>query len=236
MPAQKAFEYTPITIPPVDHPTAEQLLILGDIRSLEARVVQRELWSAASVRELLQAAANAATIGNDPAKAGEAFAKAEVVFQNDVQTKNRMFYLLGIAVGLIAIGVLAGSVLGVAHWLTLTDLARPEMVIDLFAFAGLGSLTSVLARLSTIDLKDELRRKWVLISAAVRPIMAVAFAAIAYLVLTYELVKFSGFDTPDQKKALIWIAAFLCGYSERFAQDLLDRLPFTKSDDGAASS
>ena len=167
---------------------------------------------------------------------GEAFAKAEVVFQNDVQTKNRMFYLLGIAVGLIAIGVLAGSVLGVAHWLTLTDLARPEMVIDLFAFAGLGSLTSVLARLSTIDLKDELRRKWVLISAAVRPIMAVAFAAIAYLVLTYELVKFSGFDTPDQKKALIWIAAFLCGYSERFAQDLLDRLPFTTSDEGSASS
>jgi hypothetical protein len=236
MPAQKAFAYTPITIPPVDHPTADQLLILGDIRSLEARVVQRELWSAASVRELLQAAANAATIGGDPAKAREAFAKAEIVFQNDVQTKNRMFYLVGIAFGLIAIGVLAGSVLGVAHWLKLIALARPEMVIDLFAFAGLGSLTSVLARLSTIDLKDELRRKWVVISAGVRPIMAVSFAAITYLLLNFDLVTFSGFDTPGKKKALIWIAAFLCGYSERFAQDLLDRLPFTKSDERSAGS
>jgi hypothetical protein len=224
------FEYVPIKIPPVAHPTAAQLLILGDIRALEARVVQRRLWSSASVRELLQAAADAATTGNDPVKARQAFAEAETSFQNDVQTKNRMFYLLGVLLGLFALALIAAIVLWIARRIGLTDLASPEMVVDLFAFAGLGSVASVLARLSAIDLKDELRKKWVVISAATRPILAIAFASVVYVVLNYGVVSFSSFDTVERKKALIWIAAFLCGYSERFAVDLLDRLPFSKGD------
>jgi len=227
-PAQKPFTYVPIDIPQVDHPSADQVLILSEIRALEARVVQRQLWSAASVRELLQGAAYAATTAGDPVKARQAFEEAQTTFQSDVQTKNRMFYLLGVLVGLNALALIAWIVLAAARRLGLVDLAPAEMVLDLFAFAGLGSIASVLSRLSQIDLKDELRKKWVVISAATRPILAIAFASVVYVVLQYGIISFSSFDTDARKKALIWIAAFLCGYSERFAADLLDRLPFSK--------
>jgi hypothetical protein len=226
----KAFQYEPIQVPPSTSSgwTAAQHALIGEIKALQASVVQRRLWSAAAVRELLQGAVNTAVIGNDPSLGRSLFVKAETLFQNDVQTKNRLFYLLGMGAGLAALGVIAMALLAVASWSSGTELASKPMLVSLFAFAAIGSVASVLARLDAIDLKFELRRKWVVTSAAVRPLIAFAFASISYVVINAGVIEFAGFGDVDSRKPLIWIAAFLCGYSERFAADLLKRLPFTR--------
>jgi len=95
----------------------------------------------------------------------------------------------------------------------------------LSAFAGMGSVASVLTRLSAIDLKGELRRKWVVTSAATRPVLALLFAGVIYVILQNDLITVLG-STGTDKGALIWVASFLCGFSERFAVDILERVPF----------
>lgn len=220
------FAYSRVVIAPAERLSADQILLLSEIKAMEERVIQRQLWSAASVRELLQGAADAAIGGNDPDKARTAFEKAKTLFENDVQTKNRLFYLLGALFGIVAIALVAWLVLAAALKLNITTLANREMIISLFAFAGLGSVASVLSRLSTIDLRDELRKKWVVVSAGIRPLLAIAFASVVYVILQNNLVSFHGFEEGTSRDALIYVAAFLCGFSERFAADILDRVPF----------
>jgi hypothetical protein len=228
--APRTFTYTPVKLPDETGFSAEQTLLIADIRALEQKVIQRRLWSAPSVRELLQGAADATVHADALDKAREAFDKAEKVFQDDVQTKNRMFYLIGALFGTVTAGVMTWAVLRLAKWWGVTTLAATDTVITLFVFAGMGSAASVLTRLSTIDLKDELRKKWVVISAGTRPLLAIAFASVIYVILKGKIVAFQGFDDDEHLLPLIWVAAFLCGFSERFAVDILDRVPFTKQD------
>ena len=207
--------------------TADQLALASEIRAMWQRVLQRQLWSRGAVRELLLGAADAG--GKDVDKGRALLERAQEMFDDDVQTKNRMFYVIGVVlgVGVVAL-VTAGVVLFARAFESLTKyLADPSFVIALFAFAGMGSLTSVLIRLSTIDLKHELRQKFVVLSAAARPIVAMAFASIAYVVLKNGLISVRvGAGGADAQDALIWTAAFLCGFSERFATDLLERVTF----------
>jgi hypothetical protein len=218
-----------ITIPPLEHATADQLLLLGDVRALEERVIQRRVWSAPSVRELLQAAASAGLGVGDVDKGREAFTKAEALFQADVGSKNRMFYLLGALIGIVVVAALVFGVLAVAAVMDIATIATRDTVIAVATFAGMGSAASVLTRLSTIDLSNELRRKWVVTSAATRPLLAVIFASVIYVVLQNGIVSFEGLRDEPAKSALIWIASFLCGFSERFAIDILERVPFLGS-------
>jgi hypothetical protein len=223
-------DYERIQMPGTTGLSADQILLLGDIRAMEEKVIRRRLWSARSIRELLQGAVDATVSGGDPGKGRQAFDKAEKAFQDDVQTKNRMLYLLGTLVGSIGIAAIAWLVLEAAQRLGVQNLAAPDRLIPLFTFAGMGSAASVLARLSTIDLKDELRKVWVLVSAGTRPLLSIALASVVYVILENNLVTITGFQEPgNQKNALIWTAAFLCGFSERFAMDILDRLPFANS-------
>jgi hypothetical protein len=229
-------DYVRVQIPGATGLSAHQILLLGDIRAMEERIIQRRLWSARSIRELLQAAVDATVSGGDPEQARFAFDKAEKIFQDDVQTKNRMLYLLGTLLGGLAIAAIAWLVLEAAQRLGVQNLAEPDKLISLFTFAGMGSAASVLARLSTIDLKNELRKVWVVVSAGTRPLLSIALASVVYVILENDLVTITGFQGPsDHKNALLWTAAFLCGFSERFAMDILDRLPFANSSASSAS-
>jgi len=229
-------DYVRVQLPATTGLSADQILLLGDIRAMEESVIQRRLWSARSIRELLQAAVDATVSGGDPEQARQAFDKAEKIFQDDVQTKNRMLYLLGTLLGGVAIAAIAWLVLEAAQRLGVQNLAEPDKLISLFTFAGMGSAASVLARLSTIDLKNELRKIWVVVSAGTRPLLSIALASVVYVILENDLVTITGFQGPsDQKNALLWTAAFLCGFSERFAMDILDRLPFANSNASSPS-
>src|SRR5262249_45374877 len=154
--ARRPFQYTPVRPPDGASFSAEQSLLISEILALEQRVIQRRLWSAPSVRELLQGAAETTIHADALDKARNALEKAQTIFQDDVQTKNRMFYLLGALCGTAAVGVLTWAVLAFARWRGLANLASADNVITLFTFAGMGSAASVLTRLSTIDLKEEL--------------------------------------------------------------------------------
>jgi hypothetical protein len=223
-----SFDYERLEYPVIDNPTADQLLLLADIRSLEERIIRRRLWSAPSVRPLLQGAVQVAAAGA-PDRARDAFNAALALFQKDVQTKNRLAYLTGALLGAGLLAVATASVLAAASLAGVTTLAKPSTVISLFVFAGLGSLASVFSRLQTIELQEETRRQWILVSAGTRPLLAVAFASVTYVILSRGLVTFNMGDPDGGKEAVIWVAAFLCGFSERFGTDLLGSLPFTKT-------
>ena len=197
------------------------------MRFLEQRIVQRQLWSARSVREFLQGAVNVAVAG-EPARAREALAKATDIFESDVQTKNRLFYLVGAFLGSVMLAALATGVLFLSKhtgWEGAKNLADEATVASLFMFAGMGSVASVLSRLETINLRKETRRQWVVVSAATRPLVAIAFASVAHVIITNKMVQFGSFETA----AVDWVAAFLCGFSERFGVDLLGSLSFVGS-------
>ena len=226
MPKLVPFAYEPIEVPPIENATADQILLVTDVRFLEARIIQRRLAAAPAVRPLLQGAVQVAAAG-DPVRAREALVKAVDAFQTDVQTKNRLIYLVGTLLGTVILAFVTATVLALAQLPVFgggDTLASPPTIIPLFVFAGLGSTASVLSRLETINLREEMRRQWVLVSAGTRPLLAVAYASVAYVILSRGLVTFSGFDT----NAVIWVAAFLCGFSERFGVDLLASLPFMK--------
>jgi hypothetical protein len=56
---------------------------------------------------------------------------------------------------------------------------------------------------------------------------------VIFVILNNNIVSI-GTDTT--KLSMIWVAAFLCGYSERFASDILDRVPFAPGGNGAPAS
>src|SRR5262245_39709653 len=118
--------------------SAEQIILISEILALEERIIQRRLWSAASVRRLLQGAADAAVLGGDLTDARALFEKAEKAVQEDVQTKNRMFYLLGTSLGVAVMAGLTGIVLVSASYMASKNLAEPDTIISLFTFAGMG--------------------------------------------------------------------------------------------------
>ena len=218
-------EYTGFVVPAVADLSPEQVVLLATIRSMEARVRQRTPWVMPSLLRLLEGAAVATVLAQPPDAGRRAYEEAKELFESDVQTKNRMFYLLGALIGL----VLCAAVTVVTNALSnggKFNLATPPTIVSLFTFATLGSVASVLTRMSTIDLRDELRKKFVVMSAAVRPLVAIAFASIVYVILSRGLISFGPYRGDCVTQGLTWVAAFLCGFSERFAIDILDRLPF----------
>lgn len=88
----------------------------------------------------------------------------------------------------------------------------------------LGSLTSIMLRLSKIDLQDEDRRIVIMFSAAIHPLMAGGFMAIIYVILQNQIISINLGKGEDAAKAVEWLAAFLCGFSEKFAPGILDRV------------
>jgi hypothetical protein len=205
-------------------PSSALAALVAEARAMWERVLQRELRSKAVVRELLRGAVGAG-IG-DPKQGRELLDRAQRVFDEDVQTKNRMFYVLGVVLGVLLVAMITAAVVWFAHRLgRLTpNLAEPGAVISLFAFAGMGSLTSVLIRLSTIDLRQELRQNFVLISGAARPLVAMCFTSVVYVIMKHQIVPVQFVGDPNYATGAFSLAVFLCGFSERFATDLLDQV------------
>lgn len=108
----------------------------------------------------------------------------------------------------------------------LKNLTDSSTIASLFTFAAMGSVTSILTRLSSLDLREETSRKFVIYSAIARPFVAISFASVVYVILKYKIVAITlgGNTSKEVDDAVLWIAAFLCGFSERFASDILERV------------
>jgi hypothetical protein len=229
---------------------------LSEVASLRKRAEYRNPGCRNELTELLQNAVNCARNTSSVHEAEKITAarailqRAETVYYRDVQTKNRLVYVLGLGIGVGVVVLLPILILWIVDMVCkalsgsptdslqarlyeglawITTVAPPQTIAPLFFFAGLGATASVLSRLTSIDLKDEPMKKMVLVTGATRPALAVIFASVIFVILSNNMISVGlspGSEAAAARLALIWIAAFMCGYSERFASDLIARVPW----------
>ena len=148
------------------------------------------------------------------------YRQAQDIFLRHLQSKNRLLYLGGVFIGILLLVLVAFGVSFLPAGVTRS--VDQQLFPALIFFAGLGTVVSVLLRLSTLDVVQEISRPILLISGMGRPFVASAFALVIYLMLSNKLVSVSLSQSNEPGSYLV--VAFLSGFSERFAQDLLDRV------------
>ena len=150
--------------------------------------------------------------------------EAERLFDHyrELAPRNRITYLVG-----TGLGVLVVVVLGFGARLLSEEIApdaSPNLLPMVCAFAALGSVASVLSRLSRInELGQDNARFTLLLSGASRPVVAAIFGIVIYLILDLGIVTIQ-IGTRQDPSRLYLVAGFLCGFSERFATEILSRI------------
>jgi hypothetical protein len=142
-------------------------------------------------------------------------------YDRSAQRQAQIEYFIGMAVGLVlllgglfTLGVLTGASFGTEP-LLYTPLA-----------AGLGAFVSVLARMTRgqLLLSYESGRTIMRLLGVIRPLLGGLFGAAVYVLLAGGLLTI---DPPAGKPELFFYIgiAFISGFSERFAQDMVTRAP-----------
>ena len=215
--------------------TPEQQLLAADIITLDHRAYNRlkpntREW--AEVLGLLHEAAHMGLTNNHPEPARQLYERALETHLNHLQAKNRWRYLVGMVLGGFVAGFVANFILIVwGHVLRDATNLDEELQILISLFAGIGSVTSVLTRISSIDLKEDLSTPILVASAAFRPVAAIFLALVVFYVVDSDIVDIQfGEDSDDKEKrnGLFVVTSFLSGFSERFAADVISRVPFAK--------
>jgi hypothetical protein len=143
------------------------------------------------------------------------------------QSQNRLRYLIGAVAGTVVAALLGAALvllstnLGVAE----APLIKPQLLILILVFAGIGSTTSILTRLASIDLRAETSTFSVYVSGFARPFVAVSFAVVVYFILDTKMIDITiGSAGGDRPPGIYVVTSFLCGFSERFANDIISRI------------
>lgn len=89
--------------------------------------------------------------------------------------------------------------------------------------ATLGGIVSILSRMQKFVSLEDLSPTMVYISVLRKPFLAAAFVVLVFCVLQIGLINVPGisFDG-DNAPYVAWAVGFLCGFSERFAQDVIN--------------
>ena len=153
--------------------------------------------------------------------------RAMQTFRDRVLSRNRTRYIVGVLLGMIPLGglaLLANSLDedAVQHLGMESALCCSWTVL----FAGMGALCSVFTRLGTIDMCDETNALFIYLSGVFRPFTATIFAITIIQILRLNALSMnsSGAVRPDELHVhLYFLVAFLSGFSERFASDLIGR-------------
>jgi hypothetical protein len=211
---------------PPAKPTQDEERLMADITELDHQAHEELGSGTAEWKEVLGILVNSANFLtlNEASGASELYKRSMQTFSRLIQEKNRVYYLAG-----LLLGVIAGTLFTVLLYLISRRLSEPFIPPSLLPlmclFAGMGSLTSVLARLDTIPLGSETTKELIIVSGATRPIIAIFFALIIYLILNLKLVDIRiGSPTDESRNHVYLISSFLCGFSERFAQDILSKI------------
>jgi hypothetical protein len=203
----------------------DQIAVRTRVEVLRTRVAWRTLWSKKEIEAYLAGALAAAETPEGVLVANKLFDEAQELFGRTLQTNNRNWYVGALLIGVLVCGAITLGAVRLSLEAIGSKLAAPGTIGALFVFAGMGSITSVLSRLDKLDFQEEVNRKYVIASGLARPLVAFFFACVVYIALENRLITLGGLsDTPERKEAMFWIAAFLCGFSERFAEDLLQRV------------
>jgi hypothetical protein len=215
-----------ISFYPPSEATAESVSLVSDIVDLDHRSLRR-LHKGSSDRDevagVLLNAANFTSYG-DLEQGRTLFDRAQRIYSAMVESQNRVTYLQGVLLGLLPAAVLA-TALTITVSVLLPDVAPAHVLALVCFFAAIGSVTSVLTRLSTIDLDQEISRGLLLLSGVARPAVAVSFAAAIFMILESNLIdlRLGGTEKGLSDAAAVAIA-FVVGFSERFAKDVITRI------------
>jgi hypothetical protein len=152
--------------------------------------------------------------------------RATQTFRDRVLSRNRTHYILGVLLGmipLIVLAVLAYSLdtKSIQH----LGLQSPLCCTWTIAFAGMGALCSVFTRLNRIDMCDETTDLFIYLSGVFRPFTAIMFAITIIQILRLNAlpIQSGAAQTDELHVHLYFLVAFLSGFSERFASDLIGR-------------
>jgi hypothetical protein len=155
------------TVPP--DATPEQKILAANIMDLDHRAHNELGPGTPEWKEVLGMLTNAANVGltfNESSLGDLNYGKAKQAFLRHIETKNRVKYLYGVMLGAVVGTLLSGLLYLIAMFLAEPPFITPKLLPLLCLFAGIGSLTSVLTRLNTIDLKQETATQLILASGA----------------------------------------------------------------------
>jgi hypothetical protein len=177
--------------------------------------------------EVLKLLVNAVVLlqARDAEQGRAIFAEAERLYYHHNQTKNRIRYLAGAVAGIVVAAAISAGFLLLSK--SLEQYVTRQLLTLIFVFAGLGSIASVLTRVSEIDLREETSTFSVILSGFSRPLIAIFVAVVVYFILDTHMVEIKlGNPTEPRADAVYLVTSFLCGFSERFAKDIIARTPF----------
>ena len=226
MPPSEQTEFFLTFTPPQDL-TPEERKLVGDIVILDHRAHHQLKPKTEEWNEVLKLLVNAVVLlqARDAEQGRAILEEAQQVYYHHNQTKNRIRYLTGAVAGIVVAAAVGTGFLLVSK--SLEQYIGRQLLVLIFVFAGLGSITSVLTRVSTIDLKEETSRFSVAVSGFSRPLIAMFVALVVYFILDTRIVEIKlGSPTEPKTNAVYLVTSFLCGFSERFAKDILSRVPF----------
>lgn len=229
--------------------TPERRRLMARIQALECCVSKREPYARKEIVALLQGAVDVLTADAGRTTSDTRLAEAEPLFEQarrlyyaNVNRENRRLYvraalrnaaLLNLAPPLVwALARGAAASIGAPANQLYNSVDLPALQV-LVAFASLGSVVSVLSRMDKLTWPPVFDASLIRFAGGARPFVASAFALVAYALMRGGIVTvLTNAHEPILKGAsgLSWscfVIAFLCGYSERFASDLLGQVPPT---------
>ncbi len=213
-------------------PTPEQDSFIADVCSLDHRSLHRLSPKSRERQEVKRLLWNAVTacFERDSISQGRLlYEKAEQAYYDYVQIRNRLRYLFGMIIGILFAAALGGALMAIADYLD--PYVAPNLLLLILLFAGLGSVASVLSRLSSIDLRQEPSDFMIILSGVTKPLVAIIFAIVVFLILDLKILDIQFGSSSDTKNDGIYlVSSFLCGFSERFATDIISRVPLGKND------
>lgn len=211
-----------------DDPTPEERSLTADIVILDHRNRHQLRPRTPEWEEVSKLLVNAVVFlqGRDAEQGRVILKEAEDVYFHHNQTRNRIRYLSGALAGVVAAGALGAALLLVSK--PMEQIVTRQMLVLILVFAGIGSVTSVLTRISSIDLKEETSKFSVFVSGLSRPVVAMVLAVVVYLIVNGKILDIKVGSSSDPLATFL-VISFLCGFSERFAQDIVARVPFGSS-------
>ncbi|SOE87721.1 hypothetical protein SAMN05446935_8378 [Burkholderia sp. YR290] len=200
--------------------------LLTAVRALIARIQARKPRRAYEVLMLLRGVVDIVLLNNDVSKAKALYDEAYSAFAQSAGSGNQIYFFLGAVIGAVTMIVLTIFAIILQTAATtkefLSLLASPNVIVGVSFFAVAGSLTSILLRLRKIDLVEEDETFMVALTGGLQPVVAMGFMCIVYVIVATPLIPLNAIG--EMKTGIEFAAAFLCGFSEKFAPTLLDRV------------
>ena len=104
---------------------------------------------------------------------------------------------------------------------SLDDGSVSLLIIAIHA-AFIGGIVSILARIQDFLSNPSLSPLIIFISIIRKPFLAATLVVLVFSILRAGLISFHGVDLAGSSAPyLAWVVGFLCGFSERFAQDFV---------------